>query len=304
MNRPNFFLVGFPKCGTTSLAAYLAAHPDILFSRKKEPHYFAFDFRCPVIRGVVSEDDYLDQFEDTRQDYLAVGEGSTGYIFSNEAVDRILEFAGDPKFIVAVRNPIDMAVSAHAQMLRSGHEDIEDFAEAWRLSPARAEGRCLPRHRTESLYVCYQDFCRVGTRLEWLLGKVGDSRLKVVVFDDLVKDPRSVYLEILAFLGVPDDGRTSFERRNARRYHRHKLVANFVNRPPGRLVAASQHVKRVAGLKRLGLIDRLRNWNLRPENKRLDSSLVREMQDYYRPEVERLETLLGRSLGWLPEGLR
>jgi len=301
MNRPSFFIIGFPKCGTTSLAGYLAEHPDVLISHHKEPHYFAFDFTYPVIRRVVSEGDYLRQFDDPRNDYLAVGEASTGYIFSDEAVDRILEFADDPKFILAVRNPVEMAVSAHAQMLQSGHEDMEDFRAAWRLSPARADGKCLPKHRTETWHVCYQDFGRIGTRLEWLLGKVGRDRLKVVVFDDLVNDPRSVYRDVLDFLGIPDDGRTSFDRRNRRRYHRHKLVANFVNRPPRCLVAVSQYVKRALGLKRIGIIDRMRNWNLREERRYIDKDLTHEMEEHYRAEVRKLESLLGRRLGWIPE---
>lgn len=298
INRPNFFIVGFPKCGTTSLAAYLAEHPDILFSRHKEPHYFAFDFKHPIMRRIKTEADYLNQFKSERDGYKTVGEGSTGYVFSEVAVDEILEFAESPKFILAVRNPVDMAVSAHAEMLQSGHEDVENFAAAWRLSTARSRGQCLPKHRTETWHVCYQDFGRVGTKLAWLVSKVGWDRLKVVVFDDLVADPRAVYLDVLEFLGVDDDGRTSFERRRQRRYHAHKTVAAFVNRPPRQLVAAAMKFKRLVGVERLDIVSRLREWNLRPEEKPLSTELLYEMEEHYRPEVELLEELLDRSLGW------
>ncbi|HEY6366539.1 MAG TPA: hypothetical protein VI585_17280 [Candidatus Binatia bacterium] len=38
---PDFFLIGAPRCGTTSLSGYLADNPQVCFSRPKEPHYFS-----------------------------------------------------------------------------------------------------------------------------------------------------------------------------------------------------------------------------------------------------------------------
>lgn len=53
--KPNFFIIGAPKCGTTSLAHYLGEHPDIFMSYPKEPFYF-----CPdVIRTKVSSPGWL-----------------------------------------------------------------------------------------------------------------------------------------------------------------------------------------------------------------------------------------------------
>ncbi|MDD9875087.1 MAG: sulfotransferase, partial [Gammaproteobacteria bacterium] len=37
--KPNFFIIGAPKCGTTSLDAWLKSHPRI-FTAVKEPNYF------------------------------------------------------------------------------------------------------------------------------------------------------------------------------------------------------------------------------------------------------------------------
>ena len=42
--KPDFFLVGAPKCGTTAMAEYLAGHPDIFMARK-EMHVFGQDLR-------------------------------------------------------------------------------------------------------------------------------------------------------------------------------------------------------------------------------------------------------------------
>ncbi|MBK9318289.1 MAG: sulfotransferase [Bacteroidetes bacterium] len=41
--KPDFFIIGSPKAGTTALYAYLAAHPQVCMSTDKEPNYFSGD---------------------------------------------------------------------------------------------------------------------------------------------------------------------------------------------------------------------------------------------------------------------
>ena len=41
---PTFLVAGFPKCGTTSLAAWLSAHPEIHVPPRKEIDYFDLHF--------------------------------------------------------------------------------------------------------------------------------------------------------------------------------------------------------------------------------------------------------------------
>src|SRR5436853_5806169 len=42
---PNFFVVGAPKAGTTSLYHYLDQHPEVYMSPIKEPNYFSSEVR-------------------------------------------------------------------------------------------------------------------------------------------------------------------------------------------------------------------------------------------------------------------
>ena len=37
--KPNLFIVGFAKCGTTALHEYLSTHPNVHPSFPKEPHF-------------------------------------------------------------------------------------------------------------------------------------------------------------------------------------------------------------------------------------------------------------------------
>ena len=55
--KPNFFIVGAPKCGTTALYEYLRPHPNIFMPKVKEPHFFATDLGT-VSPAVKTLDDY------------------------------------------------------------------------------------------------------------------------------------------------------------------------------------------------------------------------------------------------------
>ena len=81
MKKPNFFIIGAPKCGTTALARYLSEHNDIFMCQPKEPNYFSSDLpmRQP---GVESIDEYLNLFSDADDSCKAVGEASVWYLYS------------------------------------------------------------------------------------------------------------------------------------------------------------------------------------------------------------------------------
>src|SRR5919106_4688265 len=108
---PDFFIVGAPKCGTTSLASYLDAHPQIFMSPVKEPKYFFFD--APELRVIDRLESYQRLFARAEPDQLC-GEASTAYLFSKAAVPAILEANPAAKIIAMVRNPLEMVVSYHS----------------------------------------------------------------------------------------------------------------------------------------------------------------------------------------------
>lgn len=56
MSLPTFIIAGVPRAATTSLAAYLAAHPQLFMSAQKELHFFNSRYD----RGL---DWYASQFE-------------------------------------------------------------------------------------------------------------------------------------------------------------------------------------------------------------------------------------------------
>jgi len=324
---PDFFVVGAPRCGTTSLCRYLAQHPQICFSRPKEPHYFQ-QLDGPVDAKQV-EVEYLERcFAHRRPEHLRAGEGSVSYLYSPEAIERILALGPDSRFIVNLRNPFDMIRSYHLRMLYLLEEDQQDLATAWSLQEARARGERIPAHSWDPRLLQYAEAGSLGTWFELLQRRVGAERCLPVVFDDLVADPAAVYARVLGFLGLESDGRTEFPRKQRGQAWRHRWLQEILFRPPRALAraagvrlpgearpakkakqsgspSAAQRLLRRGGRLAGPLLKRTRQrlvrWNridVSPEP--LSPELRRELQAVFDPEIRKLSELLGRNLGhWL-----
>jgi hypothetical protein len=293
VRKPNLFLVGGPKCGTTSLHEYLAAHPQIFMCTPKEPCYFDKDLPWPD--SPRSETEYMRLFEPANGGHLIVGEASTNYLYSQVAVRNILRFNPEARFIAMVRNPIDMAMSLHSYSLQELTEDVEDFEAAWRLQDERRQGRRLPTVNYQPDFVLYGPFCRLGEQLQRLYGQVERSRVHVVVFDDLCADAAGVYRGTMAFLGLQDDGRKVYPTRNVTGVPRFKAVH--------RLLASLLALRQSLPLPRLGLdvFSRLKRLNVAAgARKGISADFRRELSEYFRSDVELLSALIERDLtSWL-----
>lgn len=296
MRRPTFFIVGAPKCGTTSLAAWLAAHPRIFFSRVKEPHFFNTD----GLRGITDLETYEELWVDADERYLAVGEGSTHYLYSREAVVRILAYQPDAKFIVCARNPLHMAPALHAERVWQGRETVRTFQRAWELQGKRAGGKQVPRTtRADPDRLQYGSYCKLGEQLTRLSTFVPRERVCVVLLEDMAADPKREYERVLTFLGVTSDDRTDFPVHNRRKDVRSPLLAYGARR--------LRDLQRAVGMKHgLGIAWRIKRMNSQSARPlALPPELHEDLVTYFRNDTEELGALLGRDLvrAWLIPGL-
>ncbi|MCB5943633.1 sulfotransferase [Acidocella sp. KAb 2-4] len=111
--KPNFFIIGAPKCGTTSWASWLAEHPQVYFSPLKEPHFFNSDVEY---KARPTPKQYETLFRPATAKHQAVGEGSTSYLASRVAVPGVeAHTGGRAKYIVCLRTPVEIAPSSYAQ---------------------------------------------------------------------------------------------------------------------------------------------------------------------------------------------
>lgn len=299
MKRPDFFLVGAPKCGTTALSRWLRAHPRIFMCVPKEPGYFALDF--PAHRFAASRGDYESLFREAGEEHLAVGEASVIYMYSDVAIAGLHRALPAARLLVMLRNPIDMAVSMHAQALWSCDENVEDFGDAWALCADRRAGDKVPRQCRDGKVLLYDRLPLLGSQLSRLLEIFPRSQVGWWFFDDLIADPGRVYRGVLSFLDVPDDGRRDFPRINARRHAHSRLLGLCTEKTPRRLLSAAMKLKRGMGIRRWGVRDTLRRANLKPRPKQaLRPGLRAEMKAHFAPDVRLLEDITRRDLGhWL-----
>ena len=208
--RPNFFILGAPKCATTSMVGWLQTHPQVFIPAIKEPHFFNTDDR----QYVRTLDAYERLFSAATTAHRAIGEASVWYLSSGVAVANILAYQPQARFIVMIRNPIEMAPALHSEMLMSGHENIRDFKKAWLLQDERRQGRMVPALSWARRRLQYGASCALGAQLRQLLSVVARDRVLTILFDDIVQDPRQMYLRALQFLELDDDGRIEFPALN------------------------------------------------------------------------------------------
>ena len=151
MPRPDFFIVGAFKSGSTALYEGLRRHPQIFMPFHKEPLYFGDDLTRRY--GRMTEADYLRLFRNA-QPGQRIGEASTWYLYSTSAAHEIKQFSPDAKIVVVLRNPVDVMYAQHNQLIFNVIEDIPDFAEALgaEAGPARRQAPAAgPDQRREPL---------------------------------------------------------------------------------------------------------------------------------------------------------
>jgi len=221
IRKPNFFIVGSRKCGTTALYNYLKLHPDIFLPELKEPKYFGKDLPFKKTRWDNSPKKYLQLFKNADNRKM-IGEASTSYLYSKSAAYEIKKFSPDAKIIIMLRNPVDQIYASHAGMYYLGIENIANFKKALAsekkrelLSKKNKNLRIL-LYRHNALY--YQQVKRFIDLFEY-------KNVHFVKFDEFVKNTEKVYKSTLKFLQVDETYKIDLEKVNSNR------VKNSSNKP-------------------------------------------------------------------------
>jgi hypothetical protein len=209
--KPNFFVVGAPKCGTTSLHEYLQRHPDVYMPFYKEPHYFGSDLigsRFLQFRN--KPEKYSRLFHDT-QNETRIGESSPWYLVSQRAAQEIKAYDPNAKIIMLLRNPVDMMYSMWSQFRYSGNEQIETFEEALDAEPARKQGKQIRRaaHCVTGLF--YREMANYTQQVKRYFDAFGRDNIHVIIFDDFKSDTAGVYKGVLDYLELDSTFTTNFD---------------------------------------------------------------------------------------------
>jgi hypothetical protein len=265
----------------------------------KEPQFWCEDLKG--LQVVHTLEEYLALFAEANDDHRIVGEASAMYLYSQVAFKRIKEFAPESYIIVMVRNPVDLVYSYYHELLYSGNETARDFETAWRLQEVRKEGRQIPRKNQEPKILQYGALGKLSLQIERLFSIFPRERVKIVVFDDLVRSAGDVYRDVLAFLGVPDDGRRSFPAAKQAKHHRFLPLGQALTNPSPALYRLHRRLKALLGVEKTGIAKKLA---VKGKPRPLGEESRGELNEYFREEVQRLSEIVGRDLSyWIsPEG--
>lgn len=226
MNKPSLFLLGAPKCGTTSLYEWLNSHKEIFMPAVKEPHFYSSPYGPSM-----SEDKYFGLYANTNH-YKFCGDASVFYLYDIESVKRIIIDVENPKFIVCIRNPNEMAPSLHAQKFFTGHERIESFNQAWDLRNERLNGSFEGIYGIDDgdpKHMSYGYICRLGSQIKKLLEVVPYSSVHIVDLDQLRDDPANEWIRLQEFLGLKIEPLPQLKNANPASKRRHQGLHHFLH---------------------------------------------------------------------------
>jgi hypothetical protein len=297
---PNFLVAGAAKCGPTSLYYFLKQHPDVFMSNPKEPDFFFSQFSKIPTNGIgddcydtVQNFDRYCRLFDHAIGKKAIGEAShTNLYYYRKTIPLIKQYLGNPKIIIILRNPVERAFSAFAELTLENREFFS-FEEALRQEPNRIAEGWRP-----TWY--YQDLGFYSHQIKAYFDHF--STVKICLFDDLQQAPGPMIQDLYRFLEVDasfcPDMTTDYNISGEPRF---KLIGCLYSRKPplqnivrylGKMIFTEDGWASLREKMKGKLLTRT---TIRPETKR-------HLENLYRDDIARVQTLIGRDLShWLPD---
>jgi hypothetical protein len=306
---PDFFIVGAPKTGTTSLHRTLRAHPQIFMPALKEPRYLADDMRP---RPEHAREARELEYPDTMDEYLALfaeatpeqyaGEASAFYLWSRTAAASIAALQPAARVIATLREPASFLRSLHLMFLWWGVETETDLGKAIALEVARREGRSVPRQSHRPQLLNYSEHVSFVEQLRRYDGRFAPEQKLVLIYEDFQRDNAGTVREVLRFIGaderVPLDVKSANVTRRTVRSYRARRLMYALSEGRGPLARSTQATVRALSTPRLrGRAARLLlSRAARSEPPPADDGVMLALRRRFKPEVIELSEYLDRDL--------
>lgn len=202
---PDFIIIGAQKSGTTSLYNFLAQHPQLLPSFRKEVHFFD---------GGINP--YADNFKQgtawyrahfpmrgRRNDGKKTFEASPSYMFNPLVPRRIAELLPDVKMIALLRNPTERAISHYFDVKRQNMESLP-IHQALQAEERRLE--LAKRQRNYKAYAfrlhSYKSRGLYREQLERYFRYFARQQILVLQSKELLREPHVAMRRLFEFVGV------------------------------------------------------------------------------------------------------
>lgn len=291
MTRPNLFIVGAPKSGTSAISNYLSQHIDI-FMATKELHYFGYDL---PLKYRISEPEYLQYFNQASTEMI-LGDKSVWYLFSKTAALEIKDYAPDARIVIMLRNPVTLLHSLHSQEILDGNEDIADFEIAIHLDDERRKGNKQPNCVDFTYLPPYKDVALFSEQVKRYLDVFGKEKVHIIIYEEFANDPEASIKKVLSFLGIDSDIKIQYKVINPNKKIRFLFLHRLIKKPAGwlrKIIRILIPVKKV----RHRIMSYLQESNI-TEKKREEMNPVTEkyLKDYFADDIAALSRLINKDL--------
>ena len=302
MRKPNLFIVGHAKTGTTALHRFLGEHPDIYMTPVKEPHYFCKDFHAESDRFHGSQMFY--QFRDEKS-YLELfskagaekwlGEASAEYLSSEVVAEEIHKFNPDARIIIMLRSPVDWLNSLHNLYVNTTTDDVKDFSKAIELEPLRKQGQHIaPRVRCPS-WLYYTERIDYYNQVKRFYDVFDASQIKVVISEDFRSDNMATYRDVLNFLEIDPKFAAEFRPVNSRTTVRFAGLTNVIYHPVLRKVYQAVFTPEMYEWMREHVVEPIL-WKKDNRQTFVPAELRQQLMYKFKPEVEKISSYMDIDL--------
>lgn len=289
---PNLFLVGAPKCGTTSLFDWFAQHEDVFCGYRKEPATLVGTREHPL-PAAMPYDDYLEMYAARTNERYAL-DASTRYLAAPQAPANIAALADDPKIIMVLRSPVDAIYSMYFHYIvqeKESHDRFEDALRADDAAPTDAHAAREP-YRETFTYV---------PQVTRYFETFGRENVRCILFDELKADDTAVLRDLCDWLDIRYPG-TGLAQSNTARAVRFKTLNRLIVAPPKPAEYLASLILSKANRLRIRRALRDLNGRKRP-NPPMNPETRRALDADFAPQIDALAALLGRDLShWKGDG--
>jgi Sulfotransferase domain len=195
MIKPNFFIVGSMKSGTSTIHSVISSHPEVFMSEPKEPSFFVDNEDLKrlwpeMAKNKCSFDNasYLELFQDAGSAKI-VGESSSNYTKTPHApgvAKRISEFNPDAKILFVLRNPVGRTISHY-----------------WHAVKREGETRSiLEAIKSDSIYL---DVSNYVLQIKEYSKYFDKKNIFVITLEEFSKSPSSTIKSLFYWLEIDGD---------------------------------------------------------------------------------------------------
>ena len=194
--KVDFFIVGAPKSGTTSLYHYLSEHPQVEMSSQKEPDYFSD--KAIHEQGMYyakNRVDTLDKYESlfVQKESVVYGEASVSYLFYENVAEDIKKYNPNAKIIIMLRDPIERAFSHYLMDYRLGL--ISDSFENVLAK--------ISKHKNAHLfYQQYIEVSKYSRQIQRYLDFFKKENILFIDYEDFKKNVSKTVDQVYNFLNI------------------------------------------------------------------------------------------------------